>query len=243
MVVSVVSMNHRDLCKIAARWLLSRNGRGLYASAYEVAFDGGFADAIGVSCPDPAADTAIRFAEYARLRGIRDAKMNARLRRKQGGPVGPLFADVPVVEAYPHELTRAAARVARAVAPTIAVCEVKRTRSDWLADARAQKLRRYEPAATECWLLVAHGVVSGADNAVASLTADGLPDGWGVLLADPRYSHPSRLRNATPHRAGEDWEVGAWSARMLRSMAYRDLLRVENDATPKVDPDADGWGP
>lgn len=218
-------MTHRDLCKVAARWLLSRNGRGLYASAYEVSFDGGFADAIGVSCPDPAADTAIRFAEYARLRGIRDAKMQARLRRKQGGPVGPLFVDVPIVEPYPHELTRAAARVARAVAPTIAVCEVKRTRSDWLADARAQKLRRYEPAATECWLLVAPDVAGGYPGTVERLAEDGLPATWGVLLAEPGYTVPTRLRNATPHRAGEDWEVGAWSARMLRAMAYRDLLR------------------
>lgn len=221
-------MTHRSLCKMAARWLLSRNGRGLYASAYEVAFDGGFADALGVSCPDPAADTAIRFAEYARLRGIRDAKIQARLRRKQGGPVGPLFVDVPVVEAYPHELTRAAARVARAVAPTIAVVEVKRTRSDWLADARAQKLRRYEPAATECWLLVTLEVAGPYSGVVERLTADGLPGSWGVLLAEPTYDVPTRMRDATPHRAGEDWEVGAWSARMLRSMAYRELLPAKS---------------
>jgi hypothetical protein len=225
-------MTHREMCREAARWLL--NQRNLFASAYEVTFDGGVADAMGVSEPDPCAGIELRIGEYARTRAIRDAKAARRLARKKGEAItAPLFGSLPA----PSEPAWAAAtRTRRAKAaplPVVAVVECKRTRSDWLADAREQKLRRYEPASSECWLLVMPDVLAlpeemaqSREHVCARLDGDGLPAHWGVLVLDAVRGgtwQAWRARDARPHRVVTDWEVVGWAGRMLRSMAYRTL--------------------
>lgn len=145
---------HRDLCRAAARWLVSAHGRNLFAGAYEIAFDGGVADALGISCPDPAADVAFRAREYQVLRAVAEAKRQRRIARRgtlrDAQRAAPLFAPLTGTEA-PVE-PRHHRAVERHGAPVVAVVECKAQRADLLADLREQKLRRYERAASECWL-------------------------------------------------------------------------------------------
>lgn len=209
---------HRDLTRIAARWLL--DCPGIYAASYEVAFDGGQADALGVSTPDPRAEVELRCNEY-RNAGIRAAT-------RDGFP-----AEDP--EWLPRY--RAGALKRHGARPRVVVVECKRTRADLQADLRAGKLRRYEVAATHCWLLATDEALAagraprgsryraGGDPYDAAtlhrLRAEGLPDSWGVLTLPAGSQVPHELRDARRLRTVEGWEVRAWADRMLASMCYR----------------------
>lgn len=224
---------HRDLARAAARWLLE--DRGIYAAAYELGFDGGQADAVGVTVPDPDASVALRVDEHTRAyhRNLKQYPAHA------AGLVGrPAWLD-----GY-----RARSLARARVAPRVVVVEVKRTRSDLLADLRVGKLRRYESAATHCYLLIAGPCVGLSwmpwwpeeeqGRALHVLAADGLPDAWGVLGAVQgrqgvrveRLRAPGRIREAEP------WEVQAWADRMLRSMSHRILSRTGPTSGEVVEP-------
>lgn len=245
-------MTHRDLCRAAAAWLLSAHGRNLYAATYEIAFDGGVADALGITCPDPAADVAFRAREYQALRAVAEAKMARRLARKGGMTerdaqrTSPLFA--PQVGAEVPTEPRHARQVERHGAPVVAVVECKVSRSDFLADVREQKLTRYERAASECWLmaplsaLCSSGMtaprlsVEGLDAVgrlalLDSLAEDGLPASWGVVIHGGRWP---RVVRQPARREVEPWEVVGWSGRIAASYAHRALgtgrMKEEIDA-------------
>jgi hypothetical protein len=233
-------VNHRDLCRVAARWLVSPRGRHLHAACYELAFDGGVADAVGISCPDPAADVAFRAREYQQLRAIAAAKMERRMARKgtlrdaQRG--SPLFSDLKLgdvpVQARHHS------QVERHGPPVVAVVECKVSRSDFLADVREQKLRRYERGASENWIAAPLTAYLSpavkvpklamdrleADAVLALLRAladDGLPSTWGVLVArDAGALVP--IRDAFRGEV-EAWEVVGWSGRIAASYSHRAL--------------------
>jgi len=129
-------MTHRNLCRQSARWLVSPRGRHLHAACYELAFDGGVADAVGISCPDPAADVAFRAREYQQLRAVAAAKMERRTTRRgtlrDAQRASPLFGgldlgDVPVQPRHHRQVERHGA-------PVVAVVECKVSRADLMAD-------------------------------------------------------------------------------------------------------------
>lgn len=231
---------HRALCREAARWLISARGRNLHAATYEIAFDGGVADALGISCPDPAADVTFRAREYQALRAVAAAKMERRVARKgalrDAQRTAPLFASQVGAEVKVEP--RHARQVERHGPPVVAVVECKVSRSDLLADVREQKLRRYERAASECWIaapLMAYAAPSmraprldverleptGVLALLESLHDDGLPSTWGVLIARPDGSMRS-IRDAF-RREIEPWEVVGWAGRIAASYSHRAL--------------------
>ena len=230
-------LTHRELCRHGARWLL--HGRGLHAAAWEVACGGGFADAVGVSTPDPAAEVTLRARDYTLISQVREAKMERRRSRAKAAPAAPLFVDLlREAEVKPHHL-RAIER--HTLSPVVAVVEAKTSRGDLLADLREAKLRRYEPASSECWLLapllaltssrmvvprldVEHLTRAGADALCASLAEDGLPPTWGVLVYRPEHHRdPVSIVRPATSRPIESWEVVGWTARIAASYAHRAL--------------------
>lgn len=221
---------HRDLCRAAARWLLS----GLSAATYEIAFNGGQADAIGITTPEPAATVDLRGREYATAHIRREERQQARLRKRN--PAAGLWeidrTPPPGLGGYQSRMLDRLA-----VPPRVVVAECKRTRSDLLADLRVGKLRAYEPAATHCWLVATreafrvptdrHVTTADIAEAAAQATADGLPEAWGIALVATDRSGSVRVahiaRDAARLRDAEPWEVRAWADRMLASMCHRAL--------------------
>lgn len=215
-------------------------GRHLHAACYELAFDGGVADAVGISCPDPAADVAFRAREYQVLRAVAAAKLERRTARRgtlrDAQRASPLFSgldlgDVPVQSRHHRQ-------VERHCDPTVAVIECKTSRSDFLADVREQKLRRYERGSSENW--VAAPLVAYLSPAVMvpkpamdwltpeavrglleALAGDGLPVTWGVLIA--REDGTLRPIRHAVRRDVEAWEVVGWSGRIAASYSHRAL--------------------
>lgn len=225
-------MTHRDLCRYAARWMISAQGRNLHAAAYEIACDGGVADALGISCPDPAADVAFRAREYQALRATAVAKMERRRKGKREPMFTSLVGIEPKVEPRHHR------QVERHGSPVVAVAECKVSRGDLLADLGERKMLRYERAASECWLFVSSTLVvssarmtcarldvehltpTGIASILESLAVDGLPATWGVAVAIERL--PRILRDPV-RRDVEPWEVVGWSGRIAASYAHRAL--------------------
>lgn len=229
-------MTHRELCRYAARWMISAHGRGLHAATYEIACDGGVADALGISCPDPVADVAFRAREYQALRVTREAKMERRLARARKSATIPLFASL--VGADVRVDPRHHKQVERHGQPVVAVAECKVSRSDLMADLGERKMLRYERAASECWLFASDVLVltsprvtcnrhlvenlapEGVRALLESLAADGLPETWGVAVAAGRFPyilrHPAR-------RDVESWEVVGWAGRIAASYSHRAL--------------------
>jgi hypothetical protein len=225
---------HRDLCKLAAGWLLSSTGRNLHAAVDELSFDGGVADALGISTPNPCAETELRARTFASLAAWRDKqrlkRANAHLKRQGMPPQIPPPEGWAVTTEHPGWtpwLDRYRQEKAKRLsgAGQIVVVECKRTRSDLLADLRAGKLRRYEAAATECYLLAtmpALGIDAymGLTDAERDHAAPGLPGEWGILTVSPRGGvYP--IRNAERIREPDEWEIQAWADRMLASYTFR----------------------
>jgi Holliday junction resolvase-like predicted endonuclease len=129
--------SHRTLCQIAAKWLL-KNGCDIVS--WELAYNDGFVDAIGLSHP-----------------------------KKEKGK--------------------------------IAAIEVKRTRSDLLADIGRGKFLKYEHGSTHCYIAgtpQALGWKKGEEKALLKdLTERGVPAYWGILLLPPHgWRKPKVLRPA-----------------------------------------------
>ena len=122
-----------------------------------------------------------------------------------------------------RERKKARSNAKRWPASRVAVFEVKVQRSDMLSDLRAQKLRRYEPQASHCYLAVAKSCLLCAerieyrrggitrvrwrvDPAAALEELDGLnlPEGWGVVLFESEgfVPSPSCIRNPTGKHLG-----------------------------------------
>lgn len=83
----------------------------------------------------------------------------------------------------------------------IVAVEVKRTRSDLLADLGRKKFLKYENGSTHCYIAAtpqALGYKKGEEKAVLKdLTERGVPPYWGVLLLPPHgWRKPKVLRPA-----------------------------------------------
>lgn len=240
--------SHRDLCRYTARWMISAHGRNLHAAAYEIACDGGVADALGISCPDPAADVAFRAREYQALQATAEAKRQRRIARGGKMATAPMFgslvgADVPVQPRHHRQVERHGA-------PVVAVAECKVSRADLLADLGERKMLRYTRAASECWLVVSSVVVltsprvtaprldvelltaTGRAALLESLAVDGLPETWGVAVASERL--PTIVRDAA-RREVEPWEVVGWAGRIAASYSYRALGIGSSPMTKEIE--------
>lgn len=68
----------------------------------------------------------------------------------------------------------------------IMAIEAKVSRPDLLQDLQKQKLRKYEAHASHCYLACGPGILRGSsdEELVEDLHSRGLPDFWGILLAD-----------------------------------------------------------
>lgn len=196
--------SHRELCRIAAAWLL--NQRWCHVAGYEVRGGGGVLDAVGVSCPlDTEAGDAVR-AETER---IKRHHREAVARWVDGGHKGK----------RPGLNQRWAIEPDRKGRTRIVAIEVKRTRSDLLADLRAGKMLRYEHDGSRCYLAIAEGALPD----LSELAERGLPKHWGVLCFHEwgDTTHCSVLRHAKPHRTVSVGEVRMWTYRIGKSLAYR----------------------
>jgi hypothetical protein len=77
--------------------------------------------------------------------------------------------------------------------PRPTVYEVKVTRADFLADVRAEKHRRYEPAAERCYFATPTGLVDRREA----------PEGWGLIVRGPNgwsSLKAPRARAMEPHQ-------------------------------------------
>lgn len=111
-------MNHRDLCREAARWLLDQSRIDLVS--FEIGWKNSVFDAMGITLPSK-----------------------------------------------------------NIVDPRICVIEVKRTRTDLLADLRVKKMLKYEPHASHCYLALGPEFDKSILKELPTL---GLPAHWGVIL-------------------------------------------------------------
>lgn len=119
--------------------------------------------------------------------------------------------------------------------PRVVCIEVKKSRSDLLADVNAFKYMKYEYGASHCYLagtLAAFGVKAQADMplAIADLKKRGFPDHWGILLL-PRsgYRKPKLIRAARSMRAPLQSELQSLCLKALNALAHKGLRRVDLD--------------
>ena len=88
----------------------------------------------------------------------------------------------------------------------IHVVEVKRHRSDLLADLRAGKMLQYERSATHCSLLVHPDCLLTGDP-ITELAETCLPSSWGLLVSDGRgVSSRRNARRLRPADEPATWE-------------------------------------
>ena len=205
---------HRDLCRAVAAWFIRRI-RWADVVAWEL---GGYS---------LTADR-VQWSQLSLEQQIAQAD-------GQGGSVLDVVAlTSPQHQAHLAQL--ATRRGKRPPPPRLAVCEVKRTRSDLLGDLRAGKLLKYEAQATHCYLagtVDALGLEPGRclsseylKERLGQLELDGLPRKWGVLVlhVDDGIAWPAELRH--PRRlsmAVTPGDRAAVTVQIARSLAFRVL--------------------
>lgn len=227
---------HRDLSSATLAWFLSLPWCTL--GAYELDLAGGWkadprhsgsgrADVLAISSPSLEHGNQVRLEQHQRAQ------------RQHQAAVAQLPGFQPREQEGP-----------RLHRPRIAVCEVKRTRSDLLADLRERKLLRYGEVATHLYLAAtdeALGIKPGdrptrerTDQVLRELAELGLPKSWGVLRLTvwerkahrdlPDVPAPGWHVQVDPLRAPgrqlEDAPAAArayWQERIARSLLYRTM--------------------
>lgn len=110
-------------------------------------------------------------------------------------------------------------------APKLVIFEVKRTRSDLLADLRAGKMEKYGELASHCYLLVHEACLLGdRRDGAEELAALGVPDGWGILLSTGERRdklYPQSLRTARPLQKVSSALVEVFTRSLARSLTWR----------------------
>lgn len=226
---------HRDLCSATLGWFLALPWCNL--GAFELGLEGGYnhalnhrgsgqADVLAISSPQ---------LELVNARRLEAHERGERQRCAAAERHGAVF-----YPSKPPDLPR----------PRIAIAEVKRTRSDLLADLRAGKLLRYAEVATHLYLAATDEALGLAGDerltrertakVLADLAEHGLPRTWGVLrlrtwrqAANRDDERTGRLPwhvavdpLRTPARQLEDAPAAArayWTDRIARSLLYRTM--------------------
>lgn len=103
----------------------------------------------------------------------------------------------------------------------IAICEVKRSRADLLADLRSQKMLKYEYTSTHCYLAAtAEALGKGTPTEILqNLTEKGLPPYWGVLFIEG--SNIVVLRNPRSKQKANSRSLEMLCKRIARAYMYR----------------------
>ena len=115
------------------------------------------------------------------------------------------------------------------ISPKILAIEVKRTRSDLLADLRKRKMLKYEPHATHCYLACTRESLllkprQRYKTALEDMHSKGLPDHWGlILLPTKRFFHPRLIRPPSGTRMARPEEIQRLTRHMARSFCNRVL--------------------
>lgn len=245
-----MTASHRDLCRVAASWALSQKWG--WAAGFEVGIDGGVADVLAITDPavawnpDHAEAHRIWKAEWTAAYGAEIAALDSQM-----GMGRPVIAEIRANTDWASWTARreearrnADVRVPRLWAgisdkpqrPRVTVMEVKRTRSDLLADLRAGKMLAYEQTGQACYLAATAEALKGdtVKAILADLTARGLPTGWGVVrlsssgswskgaikVGDETWSGSCirPVRKPREASAGELARVHHW---LTRSLSYR----------------------
>jgi len=220
---------HRDLCRRAAAWLL--NLQWCRVAGYEIGGGGGVLDAVGVSSPvDERAGEAYR-AERER---VSQEWQDALERWNTNGRKGR----------RPGLNNRWGVEPDRVGRPRIVAVEVKRARSDLLADLRVGKMLRYESVASECYLAYASEWSPETTQeerdivTVEELAEFGLPSHWGLLRMSihPNQVYTGLVRRARRHRDADLSEVRLWTYRVGASLAYRSV-QVSSPVSEEAEPE------
>lgn len=110
----------------------------------------------------------------------------------------------------------------------VAVCEVKKTRSDLLQDLRAKKMLKYQKGATHCYLAATPEALCAEKKdrkaILADLSTRGLPSQWGVLLI--RGEEIQVLRNPTRLDTITVTRILTLTRKIAKSFCYRLLSNV-----------------
>lgn len=113
----------------------------------------------------------------------------------------------------------------KATNPRITVVEVKRTRSDLLADLRAKKLLKYEQGSTHCYLACTPECLrldrQPINQALEELTKLGLPTKWGILII--KGDSVTSVRNAYSIGPFNKTRCRALIKKLGRSAMFRSL--------------------
>jgi hypothetical protein len=117
-------------------------------------------------------------------------------------------------------------------APKFVIGEVKRYRSDLLADLRAGKMLKYGKLASHCYLALCNDCMAGESaGIIGELTRLGLPERWGVLwVSETRTGglHVSSLRTAKKLQSVPGSLIEVYTRTFARSLTWR-LQRVESE--------------
>ena len=203
---------HRDLCRATAAYMLSLDWCTL--ALWEVSFGTGVADVVAMSSPDMEAGHVAAMARWNEQREAWEADAQARADARARIAAAGFKGAVPTTFA----LTRP-----RCPSPRLAVCEVKRTRSDLLRDFGSGKALKYRERASHVYLAAtpeAFGVradveLVGNRELHADLEARGVPREYGLILLRPAKAlHPEPPSREVRVR---------WCERLARSLLYRVL--------------------
>jgi len=112
----------------------------------------------------------------------------------------------------------------RAKTHRVTIIEVKRTRSDLLADLRSSKYMKYEGQSTHCYFA---GTPEAFGNRTkAQILVDfknrNLPDHWGILELGPK-GRVKCHRTAKAHSTTTSTRVRALTRKIAKSLIYRAL--------------------
>lgn len=176
--INVKKVSHRELCHLAADWLMKDSKHWLVGVEFEGG-SSGICDAIGMTNPNPKFSEAAKHRQYLKALDLwqeayqkwRTGKVAKRARRPSS-PSSFWTSNKPKP-------------------PRITVVECKRTRSDLLSDLKAGKMLKYEGVATHCYLCclpqVFCTIPPGTSRAkrkkmiLEDLHKKGLPTHWGLL--------------------------------------------------------------
>lgn len=239
MTATASEITHRDLCRVAASWMLGLGWCDL--ACWE----------LGQVTPTAERDAATkrREAHHERLESVPYGEEHARLHNAfyaaepkasvydavgltiqalHAGRLGYREARVKRESAAAARRGIAPAKVPNVTLPRLQIIEVKRTRADLLGDLRAGKMLKYERLASHCVLAGsadAFGVKpheAATPRILDDLASRGLPKHWGVA----RFYGSSLMMIRNPRRLAtvitpEDRD--AVVSRIARSMVYRVL--------------------
>lgn len=221
--IAMDNLTHRDICTLAAEWLLE--GGKHWLAGVELQGGGGshgVMDAVGVTDPHPGTTHIGGYRQY--LQGLMAWTEEFKAWQKTANRTEAFVKKPP---RYPHG-TGGKARPLR-----VSVVECKRTRSDLLSDLRVLKMLKYEGVASHCYLCChpdafckVEGRITLSANKkmiLEDLSQKGLPKHWGVLVCGDRSGEVYSFRNAKKIQERDEVNVRVMADHIARSWMFRSM--------------------